>query len=151
MKLGSRTSKLGSRWAKLGHIARPTSSIGLYDYIAALASTGYPADTARAGIDQLPSLVIGRPRGERMPSRIGAQPYRYDIPCTLYSDMAVAHDAYDEQADLLEAFVRAVDADHTLGARVEEAVVTDWDIPTPNRSAHRPTLSTTATLTLVVV
>lgn len=151
MKLGSRTSKLGSRTAKLGFLARPTDTTPLYDYIASLAATGYSADPARAGVDVVPSLVIGRPRGERLPARIGTQPYRYDVPLTFYSDLAIGPDAYIEQAELLEAFVRAVDADHTLGSRVEEAVVTEWDHPSANRSARRPTLSTSATLTLTVV
>lgn len=145
------SGRLGrARFLRLGWFREMVSAnLTIYESLAALSSaTQYASDPARAGIG-LPAIVIGRPKGSALPERIGAKPYLYEIPVTFYSDLD-RRSAYDEQAEMIEAFVEAVDADHMLDDAVEEAVVSEWGIPTANRDTRRPTLSTTATVAAII-
>ena len=154
-------TKLGSRTAKLGHIARTlattsSQSEAVADAIAATIAGLTPStyahrwDPAFAGIDRVPAGIVIPPlRIDAMANRaqIGSRDWQVEWPLLFYFDCARLPSAQARGMETIEAFIKAIDADHTLGgeveiARVIGAATTDID----DEGTGRPLLEVEATV-----
>lgn len=82
-------------------------------------------------LDKLPAAVIELPRIERggpdttENASFGLNNWLLDFPVTLYFDLAVPETTQTLAADVLEAFITAIDDDPSLGALVLDSAVTN--------------------------
>jgi hypothetical protein len=114
------------------------------DALAALATaldvdpsvTGYFPAPGNAGLDQVPAVVIEPPAGNRSEvdgpeSQFFTNDWDLVFQVNAYVDLDVAEDAQLLLADVVEAFILAIDAtpDLGFGGQVLDTKVTGWTKP----------------------
>ena len=123
--------------------------------IAAAPKTYYP-DPGFEGIDALPAIVVGVPKGRRKQpdeaeDHISQYDWHLEYPVYIVCDLAVAETAQTQVVELLEAFIEALDAgqDSFESGLVLEAVVSEWEEPEIVASPKRALLTQSCTVAVL--
>lgn len=87
------------------------------------------------GVVELPGFERHEP--EEAEDEMGTDTWHIEYPVTLYVPLSDAPRDQERMAELVESFVRAVDADHTLGGVCREAVVAEAERPTFTEDRNR--------------
>ncbi len=117
-------------------------------FLNANGFTGYK--WARLDYD-LPAGVVELPTVSRVQenSQLGSEDWMMDFPVVLYFDLSDAAFSQEQAAEMVEAFIAAVDANPSLGSPtiVDDAVVTSAT-PSFETDTARPMVAYTCTLEL---
>lgn len=99
----------------------------LVDKLGDVGATGYrwaPKEVFRpAGVVELPA--IERTPVDAPEDHLGQKDWTLNFPVIFYFELAVAQGSQDAAADIVEAFVSAIDADQGLGGLCQEAKVVE--------------------------
>lgn len=82
------------------------------------------------GLDAVPAGVVDLPRVRRTgvdqaEDHLGQDDWSMEFPVVLYFDLSEAFESQARAAEVVEAFIKAVDANPTLTSTVQEAKVID--------------------------
>ena len=107
------------------------------DVLTGLAVTptvkGRTWDPGLTGIDKVPCGIVGPPELRRTAlddseTQLGALDWYLDYPVIIGVDLDVAPSSASQLVEIVEAFVKAIDADQTLGlgAFCDQAIVSEF-------------------------
>lgn len=104
-------------------IVTELAALGVSPSVKGYRWAPHDLDALPAGVVELPRV---RRRGTDEPERqLGSNDWFLDFPVVLYFDLSEAQFSQDQAVDTVEAFIKAVDANPTLTATVEDAVVSE--------------------------